>query len=144
MQGRWTPLPPCRKRGCPNLQARDGRGYCEEHREEADRESRRGRFRVGGGSTRRYRKARAQVLREQPLCVRCLERGRVREAEETHHIIPRSEGGPDTADNLLPLCRECHQREHAARRREPEFFSRAAGRTTAGGVPEEISQVFKF
>ncbi|MGA4875408.1 HNH endonuclease [Streptomyces lydicamycinicus] len=28
---------------------------------------------------------------------------------ERAHIVPRSLGGPDTADNLLLLCRPCHE-----------------------------------
>lgn len=31
-------------------------------------------------------------------------------AIEVHHIIPRSEGGNDDIDNLIPLCFDCHQR----------------------------------
>jgi hypothetical protein len=28
---------------------------------------------------------------------------------EIHHIIPQSEGGPDTEDNAAPLCPSCHE-----------------------------------
>jgi hypothetical protein len=28
---------------------------------------------------------------------------------EVHHIIPESEGGPDTEDNAAPLCPTCHE-----------------------------------
>lgn len=31
---------------------------------------------------------------------------------ERHHIVPRSRGGPDTDDNLVPLCHSCHQGHH--------------------------------
>lgn len=27
---------------------------------------------------------------------------------EVHHIIPESDGGPDTFDNAAPLCPNCH------------------------------------
>lgn len=27
---------------------------------------------------------------------------------EVHHIIPESDGGPDTLDNAAPLCPNCH------------------------------------
>ena len=113
------PMPPCRKPGCPNLQAKDGRGYCEAHKAEADRRDRRGRYRESArarGYTRQYEKARAWLLRRQPLCARCLERGKVVEAEQVHHIVPLSEGGTNDPGNLLPLCRACHEAEHAARR----------------------------
>jgi len=28
---------------------------------------------------------------------------------EVHHIVPESEGGPDTLENAAPLCASCHQ-----------------------------------
>ena len=31
---------------------------------------------------------------------------------EVHHIIPRSKGGTDRPDNLITLCRTCHERLH--------------------------------
>lgn len=31
---------------------------------------------------------------------------------EVHHIKPRSEGGPNTAANLIVLCPNCHQKAH--------------------------------
>ncbi|MGD0400389.1 MAG: HNH endonuclease [Syntrophobacteraceae bacterium] len=27
---------------------------------------------------------------------------------EVHHIVPESQGGPDTIDNVAPLCVKCH------------------------------------
>ena len=27
---------------------------------------------------------------------------------DAHHIVPESEGGPDTENNAAPLCKECH------------------------------------
>ena len=38
-------------------------------------------------------------------CCRCNEIG-----IDAHHIIPSSEGGPDTVDNAAPLCQNCHDR----------------------------------
>jgi hypothetical protein len=35
---------------------------------------------------------------------------------DMHHLIPRDRGGGDVAENLIPLCRECHHRIEA---REP-------------------------
>ena len=37
-----------------------------------------------------------------------------------HHIIPRTAGGPDHHDNLLPLCGECHLDAH-----RPGWLNRA-------------------
>ncbi len=36
---------------------------------------------------------------------------------DPHHVIYRSAGGKDTADNLLTLCRKCHDDIHAGRLR---------------------------
>lgn len=32
---------------------------------------------------------------------------------ELHHLVARSLGGWDTADNIVPLCRECHSEVEA-------------------------------
>jgi 5-methylcytosine-specific restriction protein A len=52
---------------------------------------------------------RKRILSANPLCVRCEERGITRLAEELDHHIPLSRGGSDTDDNLVPLCRRCHE-----------------------------------
>ena len=39
-----------------------------------------------------------------PLCVGL--------ADTADHIIPRTEGGPDTASNLRAACRPCHNTRH--------------------------------
>jgi hypothetical protein len=31
---------------------------------------------------------------------------------EVHHVLPLSEGGPDTVDNAIALCPNCHRRVH--------------------------------
>lgn len=31
---------------------------------------------------------------------------------QLHHVIPRGEGGPDTAQNLITLCSDCHAMAH--------------------------------
>lgn len=31
---------------------------------------------------------------------------------QLHHVIPRGEGGPDTAHNLITLCSDCHAMAH--------------------------------
>lgn len=48
------------------------------------------------------------------MCVRCKERGMIEPATEVHHIQPRHVR-PDLAfapDNLMPLCKACHEAEH--------------------------------
>lgn len=46
-----------------------------------------------------------------------------------HHLIFRSQGGPDTPDNLLPLCLAHHDAIHA---RDPEALVNLALRLTDG------------
>lgn len=44
-------------------------------------------------------------------CYRCgLELGA--RGGEVHHVIPLSQGGPDTWDNMVLLCVPCHQAQH--------------------------------
>lgn len=53
-----------------------------------------------------------------PMCAIC----GVETAVETHHLIPLARGGSNGPDNLVPLCRVCHEYEHASakNRREHE------------------------
>ena len=69
-----------------------------------------------------WRRLRAQVLREEPLCRSC-----GAPATDVDHIIPRAKGGTHHRANLQSLCRPCHrtktQRDSApvaSRRRPPE------------------------
>ena len=41
--------------------------------------------------------------------------GMMTPVEEVHHIIPLSEGGDNSFDNLMSLCKSCHSRIHAER-----------------------------
>lgn len=109
------PLPPCRWPGCPELQAPGGRGYCQEHQRAAWRQDNRQRGTSRQrGYDRRYEKARAWVLKHQPLCVVCKAEGRLTAATVTHHIHHLADGGSNSAANLLPICRACHDRLHSA------------------------------
>ena len=51
---------------------------------------------------------RRAVLTEQPLCVLCLDAGRLEPAVEVDHRVPLSKGGDDTTDNMQGLCKACH------------------------------------
>jgi 5-methylcytosine-specific restriction endonuclease McrA len=46
---------------------------------------------------------------------------------EFHHLVPRSQGGDDVADNLVPLCAACHG--GVTRRFQPDRFDLAANLT---------------
>jgi len=76
------PMKPCRHPGCPKLT--DGM-YCEEHARlhASDRASASVR-----GYNGRWEKARTRFLKAQPLCVRCMEQGRLTRATVVDHIIP--------------------------------------------------------
>ena len=39
---------------------------------------------------------------------------------ESHHIIPLSEGGADSWDNVAALCPNCHRKMHIAKRKEDQ------------------------
>jgi 5-methylcytosine-specific restriction endonuclease McrA len=45
-----------------------------------------------------------------------VENGRVESRIQLHHVVSRSHGGDDTADNIVPLCLACHEQ---ITRREP-------------------------
>ena len=61
------------------------------------------------GSTRRWRKLRAFVLRrDQGRCQRCGGKDRL----ECHHVIPQFAGGLDVPSNLRMLCLGCHNSLH--------------------------------
>lgn len=51
---------------------------------------------------------RQRLFEREPLCRECLKRGVVRAAEYADHIVALANGGPDTEDNLQPLCKDCH------------------------------------
>ena len=49
------------------------------------------------------------------LFEKCLEEGRLTEAEQVHHIKPLAEGGDHSDGNLMSLCSSCHAKIHANR-----------------------------
>lgn len=87
---------------------------------------------MGGGKfdyeSPRWKRMRAAVLRRDNYqCRRCRRFGRIRQAEIVHHIRHADEA-PELAyraDNLVSLCRECHNKAH------PE----KGGRRGYGGGP---------
>lgn len=57
-----------------------------------------------------WTKVRALVLRiDGYLCQPCERAGRPTPATEVDHIIPKSLGGDDSADNLEAICTDCHK-----------------------------------
>lgn len=48
---------------------------------------------------------------------------------QMHHLVPRVHGGDDTADNIAPLCFDCHD---AVTRRDPSALEALAASLTDG------------
>lgn len=55
-----------------------------------------------------YKKACVAVFeRDKGCCVLC-----GRQGNDFHHVIFRSQGGKDVPENLVVLCRNCHDKAH--------------------------------
>ena len=125
-----TILRPCAYPGCPELVSRTEK-YCPEHtkyerREARDYDRQRG-TRQERGYGVHWQKLRSRVLALRPLCEDCERQGRIRAANEVHHI----DGNPhnNTMDNLMPLCKECHSSRTA---KEQGFARRVKGKKGVG------------
>jgi 5-methylcytosine-specific restriction protein A len=60
------------------------------------------------GYGRQWQLLRQVVLNEEPVCRRCMARGRVTAATVVDHIRPLRDGGDHDRGNLQPLCVDCH------------------------------------
>lgn len=71
----------------------------------------------------RWRRIRAWKFACSPLCEKCAEREKVVPAEDIHHIVSfMSTDDPEErirlayeSENLISLCKKCHQHEHNVR-----------------------------
>jgi len=105
---------PCRYPRCPEL-TENSSGFCEKHKQadrrryEQEREPAHKR-----GYTWTWHKLRAMYISRNPLCEECRENGRIREAEEVHHVrsIVEAPELKQSMDNLRSLCKSCHAAEH--------------------------------
>lgn len=99
----------CSYPSCPNLT--DGR-FCDEHQKQENK--RYEKYQRSPAVKKRYgykwRKIRAKFVKDNPLCVKCLEQGRLTPVEEVHHILPLSKGGTHEVTNLMALCKSCHSK----------------------------------
>ncbi|WP_310888200.1 HNH endonuclease [Burkholderia pseudomallei] len=78
-----------------------------------------------------WEKLRAAVLlRDGGICrcAECQRLGRVREAHEVDHVVPKARGGTDDLGNLSAINRDCHRAKTARER-----LRAAAGGTTGRG-----------
>lgn len=46
------------------------------------------------------------------MCEACGHSHKINNGLDIHHILPRSRGGKDNIDNLMCLCRRCHDKVH--------------------------------
>ena len=79
------------------------------------------------GYGRDWRKVRALVLADEPLCRLCTQQGRVTAATVVDHII-RIKVRPDlrlARENLQPLCKACH--DSAAQSRDRRGYLKGTG-----------------
>ena len=105
------PKRPCSYPGCPNLT--DGQ-YCEEHRTKARRQY--DKYERSPDVHKKYghawRLISDKYMLEHPYCEQCFKYGRMILADECHHIIPVNHGGTNEPENLMALCRSCHNKIH--------------------------------
>ena len=110
-------MKPCRHPGCPKLT--DGM-YCEGHAKlhASDRASASVR-----GYDSRWEKARKRFLKAHPLCVRCMEQGRVVRANVVDHVIPHRGDAKLFWDeaNWQSLCKSCHDHKTMTEDRYQEY-----------------------
>ncbi len=80
-------------------------------------------------NVRRWHRQRIYVLRHEPLCRHCANRGETVPATEVDHIIPhRGHADPNfwRFENLQPLCASCHGRKTAKETNEKKKAKRNA------------------
>lgn len=101
------PKSPCSHPGCPKLTYDR---YCKEHKSLVNKNY--NKYQRDPNSNKRYGRAwkriRDRYVKANPLCVKCLENGRLTPVEEVHHIKPLAEGGSNDFSNLMSLCKSCH------------------------------------
>ena len=77
---------------------------------------------------KRWKQLREWQIRTHPLCQDCLFEGRSVPAEEVHHIRPFGDGKTEEEkidlllcpENLICLCKKCHDKRHAILKQQKE------------------------
>ena len=102
---------PCNYVGCSNTTTER---YCSKHKaiiHKAIDSNRPNSSQRGYDS--KWRRDRKMYLADNPLCVECLKIGKLVTATVVHHIKEIKNGGEIfDQENLMSLCRECHERLH--------------------------------
>lgn len=69
------------------------------------------------------------------------------EGTQVHHVVYRSQGGPDTPDNLILLCSACHGRAHSSKDAYAAILLEYVRRAEAGErtlfIPEIARQLMR-
>lgn len=99
--------------GHPGCRALTAERYCPAHAPlHAQREDRRGSAQERGYDAD-WQRARGRYLLLHPLCERHEAKGGVVPATMVHHIIPIEQGGARLdPENMMALCRDCHEGIH--------------------------------
>lgn len=114
---------PCKFKNCPLL-TDSASGYCLQHEKLA--ESNYNRFGRTQDAKKRYgykwQKIRAVFLSQNPLCEMCKRDGEFNTATEVHHVKPLADGGSNSFDNLMALCKSCHSKITATTEKQKNSF----------------------
>jgi 5-methylcytosine-specific restriction enzyme A len=108
-------LRPCKWIGCQDLTRET---YCTTHAAIRDKEkelTRATHDRARGSASSRgygaqWQRVREIAIREHPICKCCEDQGVIRASEVIHHVDHDQYN--NTRDNLMGLCRDCHERLH--------------------------------
>lgn len=114
---------PCKNTLC-NAVTHNDSGYCNECTKDRPEPSRQPRQRLTAhkrGYDNRWRKARANYLSDNPLCVMCKQRGKVTAAIVVDHIKPHKGSQELFWDqgNWQALCKRCHDSDKQKAERGP-------------------------
>lgn len=125
---------PCKKAECNGL-VKDGKcSLCGSVRRSNWLDKRRGTAHERGYGAN-WQKLRRMILAEHPLCVMCKAAGQVMSANEVDHILPKTQGGDDSLENLQPLCKRCHMRKTARDRMTGKYQQSMIPVTIVAGAP---------
>lgn len=64
-----------------------------------------------------YRRLRARILRQEPLCRYCVANGRIVPASVLDHVVALSLNGTNDPGNLAPACQPCNSEKGALEQR---------------------------
>jgi len=99
----------CSYPGCPNITTSQ---YCEIHTRKANQDYNKQRLERDPDFYKRYgrrwHEIRDLYISKHPLCERCERAGYLVPAEEVHHIRPLADGGDNSDENLMSVCKSCH------------------------------------